>query len=518
VRLGLASAAVLLVGLQAGAEVGSPSDSGETLADRWMRAFSQDALDRMRGAVEAQVDFGYTTFTDTSTTAFRSSSPGITSAPWFSGGTAFRLAAAYRWRFLGLGVEGSWYTLGSSVSYVIGASPTIADSFNAGDYAAFERLHLTDPGSRVQLSFDLREGWGVLTDNEVLVTFAPASTTITAGVLGARLNIGFRPFAAMPGLQLGAFVGGSAWFAVNACSTGGGPSQCSGQGLGSNFAFMAGISGNFTLPVRGPPALEYVLVESRQAPTPDVAAPEVSDTAAYRERRGKIHQVALLAPPSCPASNERSRLGARCGVEMAEIERGLIKRGFGVTSWRALNAMVQDAQVTPTEAAARLGAQVLFQVNALERVMGKVEKRAASESRYFASDAFGSQGAQVDLPAHDRTVLSQVVDRSTLGDQSKTRVGAALDINAILVPSGEAFWSYRRQKMDSGSASEGTSVLARREGDDGWARAEPAWGSDGQSLIEEHNDMGAAAQQASYYRLLREVVTECVHQFADPES
>jgi len=129
---------------------------------------------------------------------------------------------------------------------------------------------------------------------------------------------------------------------------------------------------------------EYVV--SQQLNT----SPEIIETASYNELLPTITTIAIRAPDSCAnettaihsgeASGRGLLLKTDCGVEMSELERALAKAGYHVISWDIIkNRVIHDENMTPVKAAKDLGAQVLFQVNSLERSAANVRQDARWE-------------------------------------------------------------------------------------------------------------------------------------------
>ncbi len=211
----------------------------------------------------------------------------------------------------------------------------------------------------------------------------------------------------------------------------------------------------------------YLVAQSTvvQTQKPVVEA-EVIQSPRYKAIRPAIKSVAVIAPTHCEdksasavtgtAASQGTTVGTRCGVEMAELERALVRQGFNVMSWNMMNNRVtgKDGKVASDSAsiAKRNGAQVLFQVNSLERIGVKPALDARIESEYFVSD---SQG-KVIRPAS----ISQVrVDtlKSNLKYNSQDLIknsalpGAMLDLNAVDAETGQAIWFYRGTMSDASS-------------------------------------------------------------------
>jgi hypothetical protein len=518
-------------------------------AERRDDIFSIDALNRLSSGIDLQVGVGNGSFSDTSSAAFYkldSSAKGM--APpkvnLFSGGLSYQLSGLIRFSpAFGMGLAATWYGLSPDPK----ASLTSTD---AHQYDLVERLYFTNPGDLVAVWLDFAEGLGkaaLASKDTSLPTPTTSTTTISAATLGGRLGLSFRLFSQVPGLRVGAFGGASGWIPTGMCtsSSGGGAESCDTKGLKPvpDVGLIGGVNLTFTLPLTTtppPPTTEYVLVQSKlNVDTVEGVAAEVTDTAEYRSQLPSVRQVALSAPSHCLSETAARQTGAGvagqtvlktdCGVEMGEIERALTsKGGFVVQSWRALaTLMAHDPTMTPTQAAAKMGAQVLFQVNSLEHVEAEPFRGANWERRFFASDIGGNLGAPASLLERDRNALRTLISQPEGLALRGSRQGSMLDINAILVSTGQTIWFYRWQKLDTQSLTNAVSVLAQRTGDGPWSPVAPP-GNPGapnveqRSAVEYQNQTSgggpANAREALYFKMMRDVVGDFVVRFTHPNA
>lgn len=199
-------------------------------------------------------------------------------------------------------------------------------------------------------------------------------------------------------------------------------------------------------------------------------APEVtaSPTSA---RYSSSRQVALAAPDSCAGAAAQAIVHTACGVEMAEVERALKRSGFSVSSWKNLYDMVTIEHLTPIAAAKKLNADVLFQVNVLQRIVFQPNSGPQWRRVFLQSDKYGAAGAPVDLSQDDKdTILSLLaVEEYNVVARGQV-VGVMLDIDALAVSTGESMWSYRAQRFNSRAVGATLSVLMHRGAVRGWRR------------------------------------------------
>jgi hypothetical protein len=278
--------------------------------------------------------------------------------------------------------------------------------------------------------------------------------------------------------------------------------------------------------------VKYVAIESRLVESNRQATPELTPTAQYQAALPTIKRVAVRAPDSCTSLTAAQRTGSaagtgtvvatQCGVEMAELERGLTRAGFIVSSWRTLENMVVVDRVTPTAAAAKLGAQVLFQVNSLERVQVRAGQDARWERHYFGADACGVSLAPKEFDEQDLASIRQLVAAQEQLILSRPRLGAMLDVNAVMVETGQTIWFYRWVKADS-SSTERMARAVTTKVKQTWQpvslacqpKAKPTKVvKSGESEAVSVGALSASDIEAQYFQLIREVVADFVAHFS----
>jgi hypothetical protein len=164
------------------------------------------------------------------------------------------------------------------------------------------------------------------------------------------------------------------------------------------------------------PSYEYYKIQSRfVASAQDQQAPEIIETPAYMQLAGSATTVAVRAPDQCSnnttnqATGEAAAGGAilqtNCGVEMGEIERALTRAGYNVISWNILDREMARND-SASEVARNLGAQILFQVNSLERSRKTLGQDARWERTYFSTDYTGTKAMPLPLNEQQRSFLS----------------------------------------------------------------------------------------------------------------
>jgi hypothetical protein len=277
----------------------------------------------------------------------------------------------------------------------------------------------------------------------------------------------------------------------------------------------------------------YMRVDSRLVESTRDSAAEITPTAQYEQDVGAIKQVALREPDSCANETAAAATGAAridkqtvstlCGVEMAELERALTRAGYVVSSWKALGNMVRVDQITPVEAARRLGAQVLFQVNSLE----KAQVMAGHDARWERSYGLATEYADVIRPAQvtENTAgqLKAMVRPMEQMLLAQERIGAMLDVNAIMVATGQTIWFYRWVKIEPQRQDNNIMALAKETNKDFWMAVSPrpreVTGNvsvvrSGEVEAVSRSGRSADEQKALYFQLLRSVVSNFVKEFS----
>ena len=214
--------------------------------------------------------------------------------------------------------------------------------------------------------------------------------------------------------------------------------------VGAAFAVTACESG---------PSYSYYLVQSKfVAAAMDQQAPEIIPTPAYTQLAGGATTVAVRAPDRCSNSTTNQATGeaaaggailqTNCGVEMGEIERALTRAGYNVISWNILEREMERDK-TASDVANRLGAQILFQINSLERSRKTLGQDARWERTYFTTDAAATKTAPLPLTEQARNLLSTNYLAPIEAKQNPRAYAVTLDASAIWVPTGQSIWYYR---------------------------------------------------------------------------
>lgn len=191
--------------------------------------------------------------------------------------------------------------------------------------------------------------------------------------------------------------------------------------------------------------------------------PEIVETPTYRRIASTVRTVAVKAPDSCSNKTADERTGVAvsqeavlkttCGVEMAEIERALSKASYKVISWKVLAREMEGKEISALDVASKLGAQLLFQINSLEKSTRTLGKDARWERTFFTSNEYGDAINEQAFDEETRAFLKRsYLDRYESSVNLK-RLAVTLDANAVQVKDGESIWFYRWTLTDPAAAN-----------------------------------------------------------------
>ena len=284
------------------------------------------------------------------------------------------------------------------------------------------------------------------------------------------------------------------------------------------------------------PSYEYYKVNSRFVSSAQgQQAPEVIATPSYNQFAGKAVTVAVRAPDSCvnntasQATGDAAATGTilqtNCGVEMGEIERALTRAGYNVISWNILQRELAR-NASANEVASTLGAQVLFQVNSLEKSRKTLGQDARWERTYFRSDAAGLMAQPLPLTEEQRGQISRTYLAPIEAKANVRAYAVTLDAAAIWVPTGQSLWYYRwtRAREPSGVAA-GYDLRLRCYYGYGFNSCEPIQATlpqgpngtvtaAGESVAISASERPEDVERAIYAELSKEVINDFVDSFA----
>ena len=278
----------------------------------------------------------------------------------------------------------------------------------------------------------------------------------------------------------------------------------------------------------GPPyylvTSDFRVTDNREPP------PEIVQSKTYLSHIADIQSLTVNAPEGCAnetaaqssgeATGQGVLLKTTCGIEMAELERALTKAGFQVISWKALQNKVLKEESTPQAASKELGAEVLFQINSLERTLVQPGQDARWERRFYQSNHEGEQLGPAALPADEGEQLIQHIKKKEESLTYREHLSVTINASASLVESGETIWFYEWTHAEARDQDAAMKLLAVCN--DGKCREttvqtqkQPNEGRmiSGSSEAISKPKNAKDQQTAVYHKLLRDLVTNLAMSF-----
>lgn len=278
----------------------------------------------------------------------------------------------------------------------------------------------------------------------------------------------------------------------------------------------------------GPPyylvTSDFTVADNRETP------PEIVQSKTYLSLIPNIKSLAVKAPEGCANETAAQSSGAAagqgvllkttCGIEMAELERAFTKAGFRVISWKSLQNKVLKEESTPQTASKELGAEVLFQINSLERSLVQAGQDARWERRFYESNQDGEQLKPTTLSVKEGNQLIGHVKKKEASLSHRERLSVTINASASLVETGETIWFYEwthAEAREQGAAmkvlavcDEGkcreTSVQSKEQPDEERMISGSSEAISKQKNAKDH-------QTAVYHKLLRDLVTNLAMSF-----
>jgi hypothetical protein len=269
---------------------------------------------------------------------------------------------------------------------------------------------------------------------------------------------------------------------------------------------------------------DFMVADYREAP------PEIVESQTYLSVIPTIKSLAVMAPEGCAnetaaqssgeAAGQGMLLKTTCGIEMAELERALAKGGFQVISWNVLQNKILQEEVTPQAASKALGAEVLFQINSLERSLVQASQDARWERRFYRSNDEGEQLDPASVPVKEGEQLVGHIKKKEASLTHQERLSMTINASASLVETGEAIWFYEWTHAEAHEQDDAMKVLTVcTNGECQEVAAKSKYPTDQARMISGSNEAISKQknakdyQTAVYHKLLRDLVTNLATSF-----
>jgi len=269
------------------------------------------------------------------------------------------------------------------------------------------------------------------------------------------------------------------------------------------------------------------------------APPDVVETATYKALSSKNKQiVALKAPSYCfnrssdqrtgTATSQELVLGTNCAVDMVDIERALTKASYRVISWTVLEREMAGStqqEISPLKVAENLGAQILFQINSMEKStksLGNLGKEVKWEFDYFDADDAGNILGEKTFDSKTQQYLKQkFFNENELLHKLSPQVQipfVTLDASAIQVKNGESIWFYRWTHSDLSRAFSHSQLIycdSKMDCKDDTPSADKTGtNSSKESEVYSSDEKPEYRLKASYAKLVKKVIDDLVSSFS----
>lgn len=181
---------------------------------------------------------------------------------------------------------------------------------------------------------------------------------------------------------------------------------------------------------------------------------EITETDAYKKLIPKVKKIAVRAPEQCANETQSASRGlgvagsnavvlrSLCGQEMSQIERSLVQLGYRVISWKVVQSKTRAQSKPAIEVAKSLGANLLLQINTLERTAIRPGIDARWDRKYYTTDSGNHREEPVSL---DKIISDQIevwAKQSERNSMGAARLSASLNATAVSTKTGEAIWFY----------------------------------------------------------------------------
>lgn len=209
----------------------------------------------------------------------------------------------------------------------------------------------------------------------------------------------------------------------------------------------------------------YLIETSLTSNTAKKIDADVTHSPRYKSVLPAVRSVALRAPSNCSneasssstgaATNQQTVIKTHCGVEMAELEKILVKQGYNVVSW---NNTATDF----VQAGRLLSVQVFFVVNSLEKVILKPASSEKLERTMFESDEYGSKFEKIFVrPEIEKSIYDEIGNKDFRSFSDLLLRGTMLDITAVDASTGQSIWFYQGKLNDGASRNTSVKTLVR---------------------------------------------------------
>ena len=261
--------------------------------------------------------------------------------------------------------------------------------------------------------------------------------------------------------------------------------------------------------------------------------PEVTKTDEYNRVIRNVKKIAVQAPEQCANETWAQSTGgdiksdrgdvllkSLCGQEMAQMESGLAKQGYRVISWKVVQNKSVASDSTAIDVAKNLGADILLQINSLERT-SVVPGDARWDRSYYESDISGFDGAPIEVNKRISDQLKKIAKTHEEKKRRDSRLSASLSSTAISVATGEAIWFYEWTVIhdtDENRTKVKTFAACKKGWCKHWYPKNSRRGSTQQTAYAGSSEVVSSSEltdedRAIHNRLVEKIITDMIAQF-----
>lgn len=208
----------------------------------------------------------------------------------------------------------------------------------------------------------------------------------------------------------------------------------------------------------------------------EVEKPEILETKQYQSGIKSVNVIAVQAPDKCTqdtASTKRGQSNTKesvvvsvCGDSLSDIERGLVRAGFQVVSWKQFQAEQQQNSLTPREAAKKLNTDAIFLINSLDTSEVKMGRDARFERRFYHSNEEGEKESKALVGDTLKEILLSSIKPEEKSLYQSTRLSATVNATVMLAETGQSIWFYEWTVPERKEIKTEFSVLVQCASDD----------------------------------------------------
>lgn len=201
----------------------------------------------------------------------------------------------------------------------------------------------------------------------------------------------------------------------------------------------------------------------------EVKKPEILETNLYKKEIKSVKTIAVQAPDKCTqdtSSDKRGQVKKKesiivsvCGDSLSDIERGLVKAGYQVISWKQFDAEQRQNGLTPREAALKLKTDAIFLINSLDTSEVKLGEDARFERRFFKTNDAGKKKGPALVNDNEKKMFLAHIRPLERRLRNSKRLSATVNATVMMAESGQSIWFYEWTATENREINTNLSVM-----------------------------------------------------------